>query len=101
MIPNRTIWQPINLAKDLATKKAIKQLARKFKLVYFGHVSQEEARYQLLRGATSSIKHVDSHYTVGSFRGYDVTLVERRDELVFPGKAPRSYHWLIMQFDLK
>ncbi|HWZ65983.1 MAG TPA: hypothetical protein VNX65_04325 [Patescibacteria group bacterium] len=101
MISSRTIWQPINVARDLATKKVIKQLAHKFRFVYFGRVSQEEARYQLLRGATSSIKHSDNHYTVGSFRGYDVTLVERRDELVFPGKTPRDYHWLIMQFDLK
>lgn len=96
-----TIRQPIDHAQELATKKIIKQLAHKFGFVYFGRINHQEVQYQLLRGVTSSARHIDNHYTVGSFRGYDLVLVERRDTLVFPGKTPHAYRWLIMQFDLK
>jgi hypothetical protein len=96
-----TILQPLDHAQDLATKKIIKQLAHKFDFVYFGQISHQEVQHQMLRGVTSSARHKDNHYTVGSFRGYDLTLVERRDTLIFPGKMPHDYRWLIMQFDLK
>lgn len=98
---NDAIKQPISLAHDLATKKIFKQFARKFDFVYFGHVSHQEDEHQLIRGVTSAARHVDNHYTVGTFRNYDATFVERQDTVTFPSKPSHTYRWVILQLDLK
>lgn len=101
MNPLNDALKPLSLAHTKATRKIFKQLARKFDLVYFGQVSHQEDEHQLIRGVTSAAHHADNHYTVGSFRGYDITLVERQDEVIFPSKPPHRYRWVILQFDLK
>lgn len=85
---------------DAATKRAIKQFTTKYHFVYFGHVDPREDEYELVRGITVSTTHTDNHYTVGSYNGHDILLVERRNTLTFPGKADSNYKWLIMQLDL-
>lgn len=97
----QVIRHPYSLLHDLALKKAIKQFAHKFELVYFGYVDQREDEHELVRGITLSANHVDNHYTVGHFRGHDVTLVVRRDTVSFPNKPSQDYTWAILQVDLK
>lgn len=84
-----------------ATKRIIKQFAAKFHFVYFGHVDPREDEYELVRGATVSHTHTDDHYTVGSYNGHDIIVVERRNTLRYPGRPESSYRWTIMQIDLK
>jgi hypothetical protein len=84
-----------------ATKRIIKQFAAKYQFVYFGHVDPQEDEYELVRGLTVSTTHQDNHYTVGSYNGHDIVLLERRNTLTFPGKNDVQYRWLIMQIDLK
>src|SRR6266550_1498647 len=95
------VAHPLSLTTELATKKVIKQFAHKFDFVYFGAVDHQEDEQQLVRGMTLSHSHLDSHFTVGHFRGHDVTLVQRQNSLTLPGKQPQHYRWLIMQLDLK
>lgn len=95
------LTQSLRAARTLATKKIIKQFAHKFELVYFGFVDPREDEHELVRGITLSTTHRDNHYTVGSFRNHDLTLVERQTTLTFPGKPERKYTWLIMQIDLR
>jgi hypothetical protein len=85
---------------DAATKRAIKQFTTKYHFVYFGHVDPREDEYELVRGVTVSTTHADNHYTVGSYNGHDILLVERHNTLTFPGKQDSTYRWLIMQLDL-
>lgn len=88
--------------------KAISQLhgrvyrtfATKAGLVYFGYVDQRNDEHSLIRGMTVSTKHRDNHYCIGSFEGYDITLVERVDTIQLPGKAAKTHNWIIMTFDL-
>lgn len=82
------------------TRRMIKQFAAKHSMVYFGHVDPREDEYELVRGLTLSTKHIDNHYTVGSYHGRDVILVERRNTLTFPNKPDSSYRWMIAQIDL-
>lgn len=95
------VHKPLHATRDLADKRTIKQFARKFGFVYFGEFNHHEDEYQLVRGLTAGARHRDSHYSVGAFRGHDLTLVERSHLLGFPNKTPQEYRWLVMQFDLR
>ena len=93
--------RPLSIGREMATRKIIRQFARKLGLVYFGYVNQREDEHELIRGITVSATHVDNHFCVGDLEGHDVSLVERRNTLTYPERAPVGYRWLIMQFDLK
>src|SRR4051812_42179272 len=95
------IAHPLSLGREMAIKKIIRQFAHKFGLVYFGSVDQHRDEHELIRGITVSASHADTHFCVGHFRGYDISLVERRTTLLYPKREPQHYRWLIMQVDLK
>jgi hypothetical protein len=95
------VTRPLSVGRELATKKIIKQFARKFGLVYFGYVNQREDEHELIRGITVSANHLDTHFCVGDFKGHDISLVERRNTLTYPEQPPQHYRWAIMQIDLK
>lgn len=91
----------LSVLNDAATKRVIKQFCNKYHLVYFGHVDSQEDDHQLVRGITVSTSHIDNHYSVGTFEGHDLMLVQRLNTLTFPGKQDAEYKWLIMEIDLK
>lgn len=93
--------QSLSSFGSAATRRTIKQFAAKYHMVYFGHVDPREDEYELVRGLTVSTSHIDNHYTVGSYSGHDIIVVERRNTLTFPGKPDAHYRWLIAQVDLK
>lgn len=84
-----------------ASRRVIKQFATKHNMVYFGHVDPRDDDYELVRGLTLSTKHIDNHYTVGTYENRDVIVLERRNTLSFPNRPDTSYRWLIAQIDLK
>lgn len=81
--------------QSLATKRTVIDFAEQYGLVYFGYVSQRSDDHHIVRGMTVSNKHVDDHYCVGTFDGYDVVFVERRDHI-----HDRDHVWHILEFDL-
>lgn len=89
------------LLGDYTAKRAIKQFAEKYHLVYFGKVDQRGDDYELVRGLTASTHHQDAHYTVGTIEGHDVAFVERFNRLTFPGKPVVDLVWQILQVDLE
>lgn len=91
---------PTKVIKSRLHSRTFKQFATKVGLVYFGYVDQRNDEHSLVRGLTVSTKHRDNHYCIGSFEGYDVTLVERVDTIHFPGKQAKTHNWVIMTFDL-
>lgn len=93
LIPSKVIQSRVH-------KRTFQQFADKVGLVYFGYVDQRDDEHSLIRGMTVSTKHRDNHYCIGSFEGYDITLVERVDTIHFPGKPSRLHNWVIMTFDL-
>ncbi|HXH26513.1 MAG TPA: hypothetical protein VNG90_01315 [Candidatus Acidoferrum sp.] len=86
--------QQLLKTRSLASKKAVEFFAQTFGFVYFGQFGVNSDG-QLVRGLTTSLGQVDSHYTLGHYRGYDITIVERQTS------HPPGYRWLAMQFDLK
>ena len=78
----------------------IKGFAQKVGLVYFGSVDQHSDDHALIRGLTVSTTHQDTHYAVGSFNGYDISLVDRFDVISNASHKPSEHSWLILQVSL-
>jgi hypothetical protein len=91
---------PAKVIQSRLHKHVFMQFADKVGLVYFGYVDQRSDDHRLVRGLTVSADHRDNHYCIGSFHGYDLTLVERVDTIRFPGKPAKNHDWIIMAFDL-
>lgn len=95
------IAAPNSILQNSFSRKVYLNFARKYDLVYFGYVDQTSDEHQLVRGITLSPGHVDNNYSIGNVAGSDVTLVQRRDLVSFPGKPDKSYSWNILRVDLK
>jgi len=91
---------PAKVLQSRMHKRVFMQFAEKVGLVYFGFVDQHSDEHRLVRGLTVSASHRDNHYCIGSYKNYDITLVERTDTIHFPGKPQASQEWIIMAFDL-
>lgn len=85
------------LPRTKATRRLVEAFAERTGMVYFGYVSQRSDEHHIVRGMTVSNKHVDDHYCIGTFLGYDVVFVERTDSI----QKHHSHRWHIMEFDLK
>jgi hypothetical protein len=79
----------------------IRQFAQKIGLVYFGVVDQHQDDHDVIRGLTVSTTHRDDHYAVGSFDGYDISLVDRFDIVMNHHGAPEEHSWVILQISLE
>lgn len=80
-----------------ANKRIITDFAERAGMVYFGYVSQRSDDHHIVRGLTVSNKHVDDHYCIGTYEGYDIVFVERSDSL----RSRKHHVWHILEFDLK
>lgn len=85
------------LPSSQATKRLVTNFAERAGMVYFGYVSQMGDDHHIVRGLTVSTKHVDDHYCIGTYEGYDVVFVERSDSL----RSGKRHIWHILEFDLK
>ncbi|MDB5162343.1 MAG: hypothetical protein JWM52_851 [Candidatus Saccharibacteria bacterium] len=78
----------------------LKKFAKKIGLVYFGVVDQHIDEHDVIRGLTVSTTHVDDHYTVGAYDGYDVSLVDRFDIVVDRHNVSSEHTWTILRLNL-
>lgn len=92
---------PIRIVDQISGRKVFHKFAEDYDLVYFGHVSAQNDEHRLVRGVTTSAKHRDRHYCVGTIHGHDVILLEREDDLKLATDThPHTYRWIILQIDL-
>lgn len=91
---------PTSILQTRLHKRIYSQFADKIGLVYFGFVDQRKDEHRLVRGLTTSPSHRDNHYCIGSYKSYDLVLVERHDTVHFPDKPSRHHNWIIMEVDL-
>jgi hypothetical protein len=94
-------FMPAKVIQSRLHRSIFKHFADMIGLVYFGYVDQRNDDHKLVRGFTVSAKHRDNHYCIGSFEGYDVTLVERSDTVRHPERGSRSHQWTILAVDLR
>jgi hypothetical protein len=81
--------------------KAIRHFASQVGLVYFGSVDQHVDDHEVIRGLTVSTTHRDAHYAVGSFDGYDISIVDRFDVAYDAHRQPVEHSWIIFQINLQ
>lgn len=81
--------------------RVLRTFAHKIGLVYFGTVDQHVDEHEVIRGLTVSTTHQDDHYAVGSFDGYDISLVDRFDIVVDPKGQTQEHSWVILQLALQ
>lgn len=91
---------PLAALKRVSTAKVMRQFADKHGLVYFGVVDQVDDEHRLVRGITASTSQRDHHYTVGTFKSYDISFVLRRDMIVYRDRRVRDHTWTILTIDL-
>jgi len=90
-----------SITNNRTRKHLIEKFTRKIGLVYFGSVDQRNDDHRVVRGFTVSSTHRDSHFSVGTFDGYDMSLVDRKDSIFKKDGSTVSYNWLIMAIDLR
>ncbi|CAN5422236.1 hypothetical protein BH10PAT4_BH10PAT4_0560 [soil metagenome] len=98
------VTKNISIRNNLTTrqrKTAVLKFVKSFSFVYFGHVDQHDDEHHIIRGLTVSSSHQDDHYSVGSYDGYDVSLVDRYDITIRPGEKIRTHQWIIIEIDLR
>lgn len=78
----------------------LRKFAKKIGLVYFGVVDQRVDDHDVIRGLTVSTTHVDDHYAVGSYDGYDVSLVDRFDVVIDRHNESSEHAWTILRLNL-
>jgi hypothetical protein len=99
--PAQSLRHTLQRAGSLVEKKMMRDFAHKFGLVYFGTVHASRDEYELIRGVTLHTAHQDRHYTVGNYKGRDVTLVQRNVTLSHPHHSAKDYKWTLVQVDLQ
>lgn len=82
-------------------KRAIRRFTEKVGFVYFGTVDQHHDDHQIIRGLTVSSSHRDNNYCVGSFDGYDVSVVDRLDTIESGDGSCRTHNWMIVAITLQ
>lgn len=98
------IWRSVLRRYSSAIRargQVLRKFARKIGLVYFGVVDQHTDEHELIRGLTISTTHRDTHYAVGSYDGYDVSMVDRFDIYIDPSGAEKDHNWVILQIGLE
>ena len=85
------------LLSRIKTRHAYQAFAKKYELVYFGHVNQHSDDHEQVRGLTVSTHHRDDYYSVGTIQDFDVTILERADTLRLPDRDEHSYRWAILE----
>lgn len=91
---------PARLSDSLQLLHTVRRFADTVGLVYFGSVDPADDDYRLIRGITSSRTYRDRHFSIGTFRGYDIAFVVRTDSITYPDRRATNHRWSIMTFDL-
>ena len=91
----------IFLLADVARGQVLRQFSKKLGLVYFGRVDQHQDDHDVIRGLTVSTSHRDNHYAVGTFDGYDLSVVDRTDVVTAADGKKERHNWLIIRIELE
>lgn len=91
---------PVHVVRQASTTKIMRRLADDLGLIYFGYVDQQDDEHRLVRGITASNTYSDHHYTVGTYKTYDISFVVRRDTLVYGDRRFKDHFWTILTVDL-
>jgi hypothetical protein len=81
--------------------RLIRQFADKTGLLYFGYVNQHSDEHRIIRGLTVSQTHHDDHFCVGTYDGYDVSVVDRQDMTINGKNSMIDHKWILVEIQLQ
>lgn len=94
------VFDPRLVSKSLRTRKTFQAFADELDMVYFGNVAHDDEERRLLGGVTASVTHTDMHYSVGTYKTYDVAMALRIDNVAYLDRRIKRHYWTIMTIDL-
>lgn len=80
--------------------KTMKSFAKRMGFVHFGIVDQHEDDYQPVRSFTSSLTHLDSDFSVGTYEGRNIRIIDRFDSYK-QGSRTHEQLWCIIEIQLQ
>lgn len=78
--------------------RIIRSVSERIGLVYFGTVNPRSDDHDSIRGITVSTKHMDRHFAVGAYDGYDISLADRTYQ---PLHSDTKHTWCVLQVQLQ
>jgi hypothetical protein len=79
--------------------KTLKTFAHRMGFVHFGLVDQHDDDYDAIRGFTASLTHIDADYSVGTYEGYNIRMVDRFDSYKH-GSHSHEQLWCVVEIHL-
>lgn len=80
--------------------RVLRRIASRFDLIYFGAVDPRRDEVEPVRGFTSFLSHIDSHFMVGSIDEYDIRIIDRFDAQNTSTSGQRGQTWCIIEISL-
>lgn len=90
----------VHVARQLRAGRVLMRLADDLGLVYFGTRDSKRSEHRLVNGITSSTTYFDRHLTVGTYKGYNISFVVRRDLLVKGKRDVDDTSWTVLTVEL-
>ena len=89
-----------HISKQLHTARVVRNFAEGLGLIYFGTVSRDRSGQAAIKGITASNTYFDRHFSTGSFKGYDITMLVRRDTIAVTNHNDISFAWTVLKLNL-
>ena len=80
--------------------RVLRQFSDKLGFAHLGSMHQHDDEYDAIRGFTASTSHRDSNYTVGTYEGVNIRLVDRFDIQKHRLNSTTPQGWVILEFEL-
>lgn len=80
--------------------KIVRKFTDTIGLVNFGLVHQHEDELDTIRGFTASVTHRDTEYAIGTYNGYNMSVVNRFDVVKVKNENKERF-WTIISLDLE
>lgn len=80
--------------------RALRRVAKAFDMVAFGTIHRDDD-VTPIHGFTASTTHIDQHFTVGQFDGYQVRFVDRFDTIRLGTTKHHAQTWCIIEISLE
>ena len=91
---------PRHVIKTRVSANAVKNIAEKYGMVYFGYVDPNDDSHRLVRGFTLSPTQIDYNYAMGTVQGYTTAFCCRNDIVLTRVGREKRCHRFIISVDL-
>ena len=102
MTASRSFMQRLKrFSPELRKRGAVLQnFSKTIGLVHFGDIHQHYDDLDSIRGFTASLSHRDTHFSVGTYNGFNIRMVNRFDVVKLAGNPNSEQLWTIIEIEL-